>query len=49
MMRAAYAHFNWGYFERDRLLFSLTLALEVSVDVALLLRSVTNHPITQIS
>lgn len=49
MMRTAYAHFNWGYFERDRLLFSLTLALEVSVDVASSLRSITYYLITQVS
>ena len=30
MTQAAYTHFLRGYFEKDRLLFSLTLALEVS-------------------
>ena len=30
MTYTAYAHFNRGYFEKDRLLFSLTVALEVN-------------------
>ena len=29
MTRSAYSHFVHGYFEKDRLLFSLFLALEV--------------------
>ena len=41
MTQVAYTHFLQGYFEKDQLLFSLTLALEVSQQITLTLFRLT--------